>query len=209
MTPHLHRLAALLAVASLAGCKVGGDEAAAAGDTPAPDVSTVSAGAIDTADILRLDGVRYALTDSVYDRWRTASQRLAQLPEDRSTINPHVEHLRAIDAEDVDNTIRNLESDSDARRAITSSGLRVREYINATLALHQALSVADSATRHVRWQNVPTDNIVFAQERKAEIERLRINRRFQVVDDDPDDPEDARELRDKVRRRQERARGRS
>lgn len=195
---------AALAVGAIAACDR--DGAAASADSPGV---TASDGAIDTA-ALRLDGVPYLLNDSIYALWRTASTRLAQLPEDRSGINPHIEHLRAIDEDDVENTIRNLESDSDARRTILSANLRVRDYIMATLALHQALSVADSASRPVRWQNVPPENIALAERNRVEVTRLRVNKRFRVVDDDPDDPDEARKLRERVRRRQQRDRdGRS
>ena len=33
--------------------------------------------------------------------------------------------------------------------------MRVRDYVTATLALHQALSVTDSSRRAVRWEGVP------------------------------------------------------
>ncbi|MFL5581465.1 MAG: hypothetical protein ACJ8AO_13935 [Gemmatimonadaceae bacterium] len=195
------RLAALV-VALTAACDRGGK---ATPDSANGGVAA-SAGALDTP-VLRVNGVPYVVNDSSYALWRTASERLARLPEDRSMINPHVEHLRAIDEEDVENTIRNLESDSDARRAISSSGITVRDFVMATLALHQALEMSDSVSRPVRWENVPNANLAFVRGHRAEIERLRANHRFKVVDDDPDDPDAARRLREKVRRRQQRAGG--
>jgi hypothetical protein len=74
-----------------------------------------------------------------------------------------------------------MEGDSDARRAIETAGLSVRDYVLATLALGQALAAQDT-TGPIRFRNVPPENVAFVRERRDIVQRLRDERRLRVHD---------------------------
>jgi hypothetical protein len=167
------RFAPLVAVAlatSLAACNRSND-AQLTTDSLYGDISPDSAtvGAV-------FHGVKYPLTSQNYRKWLVAQAALDSLPEPAEM--PRVD-LRDPTDDDIETTVKFLEDQDGARRAIERSGLSVQDFVLTSVALGQALNLAGRNA-------VPAENVAFVDSNRVEIERVRATRRFHVVDDDED-----------------------
>jgi len=160
-----------LALFGAISCGRGPESGALSTDTSAADGDPDSA-ALGTA----VRGVKYPLTSENYRRWMVAQAALDSLPE--PVAMPRVD-LRDPTDEQIDRTVAFLARHEDERHAIEGSGLSVRDFVLTSIALGQALNFGDSV-------QVPRENRTFAEANRVELKRVRVGRRFHVVDDDDD-----------------------
>ena len=160
-----------------------GPAAAAVADTVSPVIDTLVRGGAAPADGARVrDAVDYALDAQRFERFQAATRNLARLPDDRSAFVRRTGGYQVDDPNDIEQAVRRIEGDSDARRLITGAGLTVRDFVLTTLALGQALAAADAAAGPIRFRNVPAANAEFLRAHRAEVERLHREGRLIVRD---------------------------
>ncbi len=179
--------------AVLAACGRDGGRAAASGsdavpDVPAasavPDVADKSARAAD-ADLAELEAYRLTMTD--VNRWAAANRNLAQLAE--KLRREHPEQMKDVEdggesqgAGTFDEYEATVDQIPGAREAIESSGLSVHEFavigwplFQAGMAQYAVEQGADPKELAAR-AHINPDNLIFARQHKAEIERLQLGR---------------------------------
>ena len=125
-------------------------------------------------------GVKYPLTSQNYRKWLVAQAALDSIPEPAEM--PRVD-LRDPTDDDIETTVKSLEDQDAARRAIERAGLSVKDFVLTSVALGQALNLAGRTA-------APVQNVAFVDSNRVEIERVRAVRRFHVVDDDEDNDRD-------------------
>ena len=124
-------------------------------------------------------GVKQPLTSENFNRFTVAQRALdsVSLPANLPRVN-----LRNPTDEEIEATVKALEENDDARRAIESSGMSVKDFVLTSLALGQALNFPTRARALI-----PQENVAFIEHNRAEIQRVRNPRVVRVFIDDDDD----------------------
>lgn len=108
--------------------------------------------------------VDFRINDDNFERWVEAQKNLEELP--RSAILA----TSAAGGNAVDRAVARLESSPNARRAIESAGLSVRDFVLETIALAQATEAAQTG-RSMSRGPIPPENFQFVQRYAARVLR--------------------------------------
>ena len=112
----------------------------------------------------RLD---FEVTSDTYRRWMVAQQAIG-----RSAIGAGIARLgrRALTQRELDDAVRKVEDDAVARAAVENAGMSPREFVYATIAMEQAMTVARGGLAPRRDDGgVAARNAELARRHEAEI----------------------------------------
>lgn len=124
--------------------------------------------------------VNFLLTDANYAQWELAQQHLDALP---ASALPAVSGGR--DGNVIDRAVARLESSPRARTAVERTGLSVRDFVLATIALAQATE-ARSTGKMVSASQVASQNVQFVERYSSRILRARAQVRVTQLDSEGD-----------------------
>ena len=168
------RLTPLFALACMVAC-----------EHSQPSLSDSSAGDVSDDSSATFRAVNQPLNPDNFRKVVVAQQALDTVKL-RADL-PRVSLANPTDAQ-IERTVIALEAEPAARVAIERSGLSVRDFVLTSLALAQGLNFPARARTLL-----PPENVTFLDRNRTDVDRVRIERRVRVFDDDVrarDDDED-------------------
>lgn len=143
---------------------------------PAAACDNESSLALDKAGIIP---VGFDLSPEVFQKWRVAQTNLENEPAYAALELPGERiDLRQPSKSNIDRVVDGLSQNEPVKRAIEGSGLSVRDYVLATVALNQAMLADASSQTGAAFLR----NREIANANRTEIERFRRKSRFGFVD---------------------------
>lgn len=107
------------------------------------------------AELAMAKPVTFRLTESIFNRWERAQANLDRLPSGA------IQRSAGGDSGDpIERAVSRLQNSRQARKAVESAGLSVRDFVLATVALAQAVEAADGGPRSA-LAGVPPQNVSF------------------------------------------------